>query len=337
MICDMEYTSIYESGLRDNFDSDYQYIKGYPLTNDTDKTFFKDNAEKFYNFLNDSYMYQLNTTFGGFSSVKHMVKKCSMFIAAYKDDTLIALTVHNSYRGGYKCVGMTAYLQKNDDVLHRDGVLALYEIIKDGIDYYTDWVWAEASDGPEYMYQKMGGCMLPVEIAEAVMKNPKDFKPEDDGFHYTRRTEMRDLNGQLVNGGYITKVMFGFNSQETYNEYVKWCNSLPKKSLDESKLNEAVIYKGESLLDIEVLRLSRLLGFVNIYRDEYTTLTLKILLRQQVDRVYRFYNPDNRDIKLTKHMMIQNFIDEAKFVINNMDVYPKAKNLVQSLKEVGVI
>ena len=166
-------------------------IRTYFMDNHEDKKFIKANLDTIWEILQEGY-----SKLGGFKGIQYkseLMKKVSLVKLGFYDDEIVAVMVCNDYLGGHKAVGLTCTRNQN----HEPGVLLVEMIIKENIEKWYDYIWAEISGRIEDIYQKEGGFNVKVKYANVYLGNIK-IQPQDD-YHYTR----------LIQGVPETKTIYG--------------------------------------------------------------------------------------------------------------------------------
>lgn len=328
-----------------NLPPEIEYVKGYPGTNEKDKEFFRANLQIFYDFLQEGYRLSGLGAFDGFPSRNDMKRKCSMYYAAYYEGKLIALSVHNSYIEGFKCVGMTAVHKLINSELHEYGITALYHMIQDFTDNWSDWCWIEADGAIAHMYKNKGAFAIPADLAlEVLSKRSKPLentKILSDGYQYTREMTVSDLNSEIPGAKkqiIVAKTMFGFNSQETYEKYLNFAteNFAEIKKVIQNNVTES--RRPYSKASIELNKeYSYLMNAVEDFQtNEYTALPTEYfdMLQKSIDNLQD--KLQYSDLPLYIKSTIKAFIEDGNNIIKYTQRLPKkAHNLIESLRNIG--
>ena len=214
------------------------YLKIYrPFEDEEDKKYISINRRQIYDFLEDGYLNKTGQGFEGCSSSRDLKTKSVEVKIAYATETneMVAVSVYSSYLKGKKCVGLTATLNKKYEHFGKE---AIKEIIKYDINFTDKFYWCECSDAIEHYYEKFDGFKIPNTYAQEILniKSEKD-KPivlMDDGYHYRRYSKSLER--------YFAKIIYGFNSPDTFNKiieketalYKKWLDEIEYKHIDES-------------------------------------------------------------------------------------------------------
>lgn len=212
------YKKLHES--IDNINDNY-ILKIYDPKNIEDKQYIRENKDVIFNFLNDGYRYVKLGNYCGCTSAKSLVKNVNKVKIAYINNIIIAISIYTGYQSGYKCVGITA----TTDVNYRKiGVNAVKDIIKDDIQLYKEFYWCECSDSLEHLYKKYNGIPIPNEYIEYFIGNKFELKKED-GYHFTVNYKVYDPETNDTLYKPIDKIIYGFNSKETYDKIISDINS----------------------------------------------------------------------------------------------------------------
>lgn len=257
-------------------------IKEYRKGTD-DWNYIAENKKGIYQFLNDGYRFANLGDFCGCDNERSLVRNATLIRIAFHGDQWVAIAVYTSYQGGFKNVGITA---ATDESLRRIGVAAVNQIIKKDIKFTKEFYWGEFSHAIAHYAEKYHGIKIPVEYVPYILGDKKPITPIDD-FYYER-----DINGEFQK-----KVIYGFNSYETYlkvaethYDYLEKCfDEIDKMSLDEDTNG----MKNNLKLDKE----HHLLAIVNVF----VTLNMEggctefpedkiLLLRNVVNEIQRMLN-----------------------------------------------
>ena len=200
-------------------------IKEY-LPGDANWEYIKENKLQLWEFLNKGYSRAGYEKFCGCDNARSLLKNANLIKIAFMGDKWIALSVYTGYKGGFKNVGITA---TTDEILRKDGIAAVHEIIKKDIGGFSEFFWTECSGAVEKLYEKYKGIKIPNEYAFGILQIPISL--EDDGFHYSRE----------IKGDIQRKVIYGFNNKETFEkvltereEYINSCiNTILSNQINE--------------------------------------------------------------------------------------------------------
>lgn len=335
---------VYELIYKSSYDDCIEYIKGYPLDNEDDKVFYRKNIDTYHKFLNDGYKVSGLGNFSEFQSHKDFKRKCSMFYAAYYKNELVALSVHNDYLGSHKCVGMTAVPRDVSEELHKIGIEALYHMIQDSVDNWSEWVWAETSMPISHMYEKKGAFAIPDELAiEMLTRNfsrNTNIELLSDGYHYKQEIEVYDQESEddekktkLIKA---TKIVYGFNSQETYEKYLKYSDEnfskYPEMREDNEELNESFCrYTKEEFIKYYMHMVYCVEDWQN---HDYCELPGGYLntLAHMVRRLERNIDACPKEYRRP----VKTYLEDAKTILATVPATPrKGHNLIKTLKEIG--
>ena len=158
--------------------------------------------------------------------------------------------------------------------------------------------WTECSNALERLYEKHGGIKIPNKYLELFIGKYKSLS--DDGYHFF--IEVPDADGYMVE---IEKVIFGFNSKETF-EYIKSKNDerIMKyiNRISNTTIKESVYVNNLSKEDyytevVYVFYEDRVDGF-----KDYSKETMN-MLKEAVEYLKRFVelNKNNKDIDIEKY------------------------------------
>lgn len=193
------------------------YLKIYrPFEDEEDKKYISINRRQIYNFLEDGYLNKTSQGFEGCGSSRDLKTKSVEVKIAYATETneMIAVSVYSSYLKGKKCVGLTATLNKKYENFGKE---AIKEIIKYDINFTNKFYWCECSDAIEHYYEKFDGFKIPntytQEILNIKSEENKPFVFMDDGYYYRRYSKSLER--------YFTKIIYGFNSPDTFNKIIE--------------------------------------------------------------------------------------------------------------------
>lgn len=118
---------------------------------------------------------------GGFLTYKNekeLLSKASLVTLHFLGNNVDVCAVYTAYLGGQKLVGCGTKNKTSDE---KD---MLKKIIKDDIDDYSQWHWAEVSPPLEYWFKKLGGTMIPNIYTSGLLNKKIEFG--NDGYHYIR-------------------------------------------------------------------------------------------------------------------------------------------------------
>ena len=213
--------------LKDNSaNNSYNIVTYFPKLNETDNEFLKRNRKILWDFMNVGYRYAGLGDFRGCANDRALYKNASCLRIGYHNDTMIALAVYTSYQQGFKGVGYTV---TTDETLRELGKKCLNEIIKIDISAEKQYFWSICSGSIEHLWDKFGGTKIPNTFASEYLPIAGISKVLDDGFSIV----ITDKNGNEEK-----KVIFGYNSEETFNKVVsfmeKGVSDSLKDNIDES-------------------------------------------------------------------------------------------------------
>lgn len=137
---------------------------------------------------------------GGFLTAKtkdELIKKSSLWKLVRRNNNIVAVAIYTSKKGGRKLIAVAT----DGTTMGKD---ALYSIIKEDIKMMNQrQAWAEVSGKMEYLYNKMGGVVIPSKYVQNILKDKEIFGQKDDG-HYSRN----------IKGEPHEKIMFGWIDPE---------------------------------------------------------------------------------------------------------------------------
>ena len=149
---------------------------------------------------------------GGFLTAKtkdELIKKTSLWKLVRRNNNIVAVAIYTSKKGGRKLIAVAT----DGTTIGKD---ALYSIIKEDIKMMNQrQAWAEVSGKIEYLYNKMGGVVIPSKYVQDIIKDKEIFGQKDDG-HYSRN----------IKGEPHEKIIFG------------WIDPEIKRQVD-NKINES--------------------------------------------------------------------------------------------------
>ena len=144
---------------------------------------------------------------GGFlcyKSENNLISQISLMTGFYDEQQKICvLSLYKDNMDGYKLFGCgTAHGSKEEKEL-------LKSIIKEDVEKYTLWHWAEVSGVLEHWFKKYNGYPIPSDFAQIAL-SPHKLSPLKDGFHYKRD----------INHVELTKIMYGFKDHAFFDDIV---------------------------------------------------------------------------------------------------------------------
>lgn len=221
--------------INENKEPEITYnIKDYHPNENEWTEYIKPNKRKIWEFLDNGYKKAGLGRFRGCDNDRTLFKNANLIRIAYCNNMWVAISVYTGYRGGFKCVGITA---TTDELFRKVGVSAVHDIIKKDIGLFEDFYWTECSGKIAELYEKYNGIKIPFEFAEQ-MVSPVITKVDD---FYFRRLEVNadtDDNKECP-----LKIVYGFNSKETfdavYNKYNEYIDSAIEV-IKNRKINEEV-------------------------------------------------------------------------------------------------
>ena len=184
------------------------YKSYYPIENNDDYIYIRDNTKMLWNFFDEGYKYANLKEFRSCVNPKSLLKNTSCLKVALFNDIIVAASIYTSYQGEMKCVGITA---TTDERYREMGKYAVIQIIKEDISLVGKFYWTECSDAIEHLYEKHGGVKIQNDYTYLFIKDYKELL--DDGYHFVMEITYSDDEKEDVK-----KVIFGFNSKETFEE-----------------------------------------------------------------------------------------------------------------------
>ena len=186
------------------------YKSYYPIENNDDYIYIRDNAKMLWDFFDSGYKYANLKEFRSCVNPRALRKNTSCLKVALFNDIIVAASIYTPYQEGMKCVGITA---TTDEKYREIGKYAVIQIIKEDISLVGEFYWTVCSDTIEHLYKKHGGIKIPNDYIELFISKYKSLS--DDGYHFY--IEVPDGDGEMED---VKKIIFGFNSKETF-EHIK--------------------------------------------------------------------------------------------------------------------
>lgn len=261
----------------------------YDMANADDLAYFKANKQAVWDMLQSGY--ESIGGFKGYASRSDMIKKTQVAIFGYCDGELVTVSLYNGYLGGNKLVGATCV--KGD--MHDAAVEALKLIINYNIKHWDNWYWVEASGKFEKMCQDAGAFNVPSKYADLFIG--KNSYTTVDNMHYKR----------TIGNTNVTKTIFGFNTQDTFNflkdeliydvnNFVDWVNG----NLNEADEHDAMLNRFARRLDdlerhLKIINHFQMLKFdenLNEYPQECFDVLRKSMAYVQNCLKNKQYGPD---------------------------------------------
>ena len=198
------------------------------------KSYIRPNAEKILNFMKNGYLEAGKGDFLGIPRAESVYRSCSMVRIAFCGKEWVAIALYSSYQGGFKSVGVTA----TTNHLYREiGKQAVNAIIKKNVADYKLFFWTVCSDVIEHLYERNNGISIPSEFAELYV--PDYYKGVIDEYHFKYQNSKMEEP--------LSKAIFGFNSEETFNAvYSKYTKHIDD-SIKTVEKNQQILY--ESIVD----------------------------------------------------------------------------------------
>lgn len=256
---------------------DYIITTYWPKNNDNDKQYIKGNKNTLFSFLDDGYIAAGLGHFKSCSDPKHLVRNssCIRLCTQKETDELLAIGVYTDYRNGNKAVGYTVTTEK---YLRDLGIKGLHDIIKLDIKATDKYFWTACSGAIEHMWQINGGVMIPTLFIDEYFDVDKvkiDFV--SDGFHFWLY-DNEDEKSQ--------KVIFGYNSKETFEKINKLIENKIFSSIEHSEINEE--YSDDKYVEELQRKLSIYIDYVEF--DGYKELPIKVIeyFRNLIDECDKF-------------------------------------------------
>ena len=226
-------------------------IKTYhPKEDKNDLEFIKTNKNSIFDFLNKGYQYAGLGNFKGCANPKSLYNNVNIIKICYDDKSneMIAISVYTGYQGGKKCVGITV---TTNNELRDLGIIALKEIIKEDIMCENQFYWTVCSDAIEYLWQKFGGTKIPNIFVSDYLGNKK-YELADDEYHFYINIEDENYK----------KIIFGYNSEETYNKVVNYIKNEINSSVN--NVSESFIPNKDKIIDVAKMYSKNLAAYIDI-------------------------------------------------------------------------
>ncbi len=175
---------------------------------------------------------------GGFLTAKtknELIKKSSFWKLVKRNNKIVAVAIYTSKKGGRKLIAVAT----DGTDLGKD---ALYSIIKEDIKMMNQrQAWAEVSGKMEYLYNKLGGVVIPSKYVQSILKDKEIYGQRADG-HYSRNIK-GDPHEKIIFGWidpeikqYVdTKINESYNAVDNMladNQYITLCNITDKKLIN---------------------------------------------------------------------------------------------------------
>ncbi len=203
----------------------YDIITYYPKEDENDLLFLKTNKYSIYKFLDDGYVYAKLGKFKGCDNVRSLIKNSSCLRIGYYNDEMIAIGVYTNYKQGYKAVGYTV----TTNLDYRDlGILCLHDIIKLDINTSDKYFWTMCSGAIKHLWHKLGGVMIPNIFLKEYVGDKRKTEKSNDGFEFKIYDDNDDWD---------IKVIFGYNSKETFDKINEQLENYVFTHIDDS-INE---------------------------------------------------------------------------------------------------
>lgn len=210
------------------------YIECYDMHDESDYAFIKSNIDTIWAILQEGY-----SSIGGFKSFqskKQILERAPIVKLGFYDNTIVAVDVFNGYKGGNKSVGITCVKNEN----HEPGVLLVEMIIKENIERWEDWVWAEVSGKIEKLYKKYNGFQVPDKYLEIFLT--ESYELDNDGYHYYHPfkndegklpTEQEQLRHKTI-FGVKDNATFEILMEDAYGPFLEFISRVKSGKLNES-------------------------------------------------------------------------------------------------------
>lgn len=173
----------------------------------------------------------------------------------------------------------------------------MIHILKEDINLVGDFYWTECSDALMSFYEKNGGVKIPNKYIELFIDKYKSLS--NDGYHFS--VEITDSDGETEE---IEKVIFGFNSKETFEyvkskndeRFLKYINRITNKTIKESVYVKKLSKEDYYTEVVYVFYEDRVDGF-----KDYSNETMNIL-KEAVEYLKNFVESNNnKDIDIEKY------------------------------------
>ena len=289
-----------------------QFSQGKPVPYEVyvtdNKNLIKRHIAEILQLVNDSY-----TELGGNTSADTQEKilkntAIAKFVFNSAGD-IIALSLYRIDRGGNK---RYCSASRKSDPAYKAAVQA---IIKNDIEPYDNWYWAEVSNKIEHYFKKLGGNPIPNYLAYKFLRKPKkDIILLDDGVHYQRRLNSVDSTA-------LTKAIYGFKSEEmmklvmskidNYENFKIAANSI----VDELHEDEEDVSDDTRSLEAASIIVQEL----DEFHDAGFTEMLPSWKKQLLQAIARLLDEQSKTgISSKQKSYIKSNLDTAKYLIKHM-------------------
>lgn len=253
-------------------------------------------SKEIWNILQNSYK-----NIGGFltyNTINDMLRNTSMASMYFCNDSMLSCAIYKNVLGGEKMVGCGTLNGKKDEKI------TLYNIIKNDINEFSNWHWAEVSGGVEKLFKKYNGNPIPNVLASTILKRPKmEIVLDSDGVHYKR----------IIGDAERTKIIYGFNAKETYN-----------KVIDEIyQLTGFESYESFKNAKNDLPTICESYDYLKNSKNPNKSFSMEVLI--QLDYIYRDYN-----IREVPRELYKCFETSIKYLKDFVDLDFKIKLIVEN-------
>lgn len=281
-------------------------LKEYDKVNSEDFDYISINRKMIWEFFENGYKAAGLTGFcNSCVNPNALRKNFTKIKLVYYKDILVAGSIYTGYKKGYKCVGITA---TTDEAYREIGKEGIKYIIKQDIGLYKDFYWGVFDGAVSHYYEKFGGILIPNDYCQLFINAEKD--PDDE----------YKIIVKLTDGTKLPKLIYGFNSKETFDDIVQHNDERVKEQLDrlemllhpDTSLNES-LYRPITEEDYHV-------RVINTFFDNflYGQKTLTPYMVKMINRSKNFLinylknnnNPKDRDYY---YLAVENAKDILKY------------------------
>lgn len=240
-------------------------LKVYDKKNVSDNDYITKNRKEIWDFFDTGYKF---AKLGGFknscSDYRSLNKNYSKIKLVYKDDVLIAASIYSGHQQGNKCVEITATTNIEYRELSKE---AIKYIIKQDIGLYKDFYWGTFDGAIEHYYEKFGGILIPNDYAHLFLRNGIIIDPDSE----------YKINLNLRDGTEVSKVIYGFNSKETYDKIIAEDDIRIKKQIEHMQTflnkNNTLHEKVDTIITLQQYHVDVINLFYEERLDGRSTLT----------------------------------------------------------------
>ena len=288
----------------EQFNSNNDFIiKEYNRVNQEDFNYISINRKNIWEFFDRGYKaVGLNGFCNSCFNSDSLRKNFNKIKLVYYNDILIAGSIYTGRNNGYKCVGITATC---DDSYREIGKKAIEYIIRQDIGLYKDFYWGVFDGAVSHYYEKFGGILIPNEYCHMFITAEKD--PNDD----------YKIIIKLSDGTEVSKLIYGFNSKETFNEIIKNNDDRIKKQIEKlekllnGNLNESNYKITEHEYHVRIINM-----FYDDFLNGRQTLTpymISLIKKSMNFLIHYLQNTENVQNKGYYKLAIENAKDILKY------------------------